>query len=279
MKTWHKLLGHRWPSSMPNMTGRQGCQTMENQTIGGSSVSYLARTLASPYFLLCVLGLETEVLLDYQGKAGIISIVRWNLRPVILCGLLHGVKKALPRKKRVGLFYLRLGLFHLRLVFVACGNLVWSFLLTVENRFGLFYLQFPPSGKLVWFFVLTVAPCPKIGFGFFYLRFPTVSKKRQTVSKKISTVSKKDASVLSRTNVCRIENTMKLRICSFKTSREKRREICRESCGHFRALFPEERGAAKFHQKFHGIFHGNFHARFQEKISRQHFCTPCRSEY
>ena len=52
-----------------------------------------------------------------------------------------------------------------------------------------------------------------------------------------------------------------------------------KSSGHFRALFPEERGAAKFHQKFHGIFHGNFHARFQEKISRQHFCTPCRSEY
>ena len=51
-----------------------------------------------------------------------------------------------------------------------------------------------------------------------------------------------------------------------------------KSSEHFRALFPEERGAAKFHQKFHGIFHGNFHARFQEKISRQHFCTPCRSD-
>ena len=25
-------------------------------------------------------------------------------------------------------------------------------------------------------------------------------------------------------------------------------------------------------------FHGNFHARFQEKISRQHFCTPCRDD-
>ena len=36
-----------------------------------------------------------------------------------------------------------------------------------------------------------------------------------------------------------------------------------KSSGHFRALFNEERGAAKFHQKFHGIFHGNFHARSQ----------------
>ena len=44
--------------------------------------------------------------------------------------------------------------------------------------------------------------------------------------------------------------------------------------GRFRASFPEERGAAKFHQKFHGIFHDNFHARFQGKFSRQHFC--CR---
>ena len=41
---------------------------------------------------------------------------------------------------------------------------------------------------------------------------------------------------------------------------------------HFRASFPEERGAAKFHQKFHGTFHGHFHARLQDKYSRQHFC-------
>ena len=47
--------------------------------------------------------------------------------------------------------------------------------------------------------------------------------------------------------------------------------------GRLRASFPEEGGAAKFHQKFHGIFHGNFHAQFQEKFSRQHFCTPCRT--
>ena len=40
---------------------------------------------------------------------------------------------------------------------------VRSLLLTVETRFGLFYLRFPPR--------------PEIGFGPFCLRFPTVSKK------------------------------------------------------------------------------------------------------
>ena len=38
---------------------------------------------AFPCLLLCLIGVETEGLLDYQGQAGIISIVRWNLRPVI----------------------------------------------------------------------------------------------------------------------------------------------------------------------------------------------------
>ena len=47
---------------------------------------------------------------------------------------------------------------------------------------------------------------------------------------------------------------------------------------HFRASFPEVRGAAEFHQKFQGIFHGDFHGRFQDKISRQHFCKPCRGD-
>ena len=39
--------------------------------------------LAFPCFVLCLLRLETEWPLDYQGRAGIISIVRWSLRPVI----------------------------------------------------------------------------------------------------------------------------------------------------------------------------------------------------
>ena len=41
--------------------------------------SYPLRSLV----LLCLIGVETEGLLDFQGRAGIISIVRWNLRPVI----------------------------------------------------------------------------------------------------------------------------------------------------------------------------------------------------
>ena len=40
--------------------------------------------LASPCFILSLLSLETEGLLAFQGRAGITSIVRWNLRPVIL---------------------------------------------------------------------------------------------------------------------------------------------------------------------------------------------------
>ena len=70
----------------------------------------------------------------------------------------------------VGLFYLRVSLFCLQLVFVAYGQLAWSFLLTVwsfsltvEIRFDLFYLRFPPVRKL--------------GLVFFAYGSPTVSKK------------------------------------------------------------------------------------------------------
>ena len=55
----------------------------DNGMIGGSSMSYLARTPCVPLFLLWLIGGETERLLDYQGRTGISSIVRWNLRPVI----------------------------------------------------------------------------------------------------------------------------------------------------------------------------------------------------
>ena len=54
--------------------------------------------LAFLCFVLCLIGVETEGILDYQGRAGIISIVRWNLRPVIF-----GVDKkllALPARLR-----------------------------------------------------------------------------------------------------------------------------------------------------------------------------------
>ena len=49
---------------------------------GGSSAPYLARTPCVPFFVHCLMGVETEGLLDYQRRAGVISIVRWNLRPV-----------------------------------------------------------------------------------------------------------------------------------------------------------------------------------------------------
>ena len=39
--------------------------------------------LASPCFIVSLLSLETEGLLTFQGRSGITSIVRWNLRPVI----------------------------------------------------------------------------------------------------------------------------------------------------------------------------------------------------
>ena len=50
---------------------------------GGTSALYLTRTLAFPCFALCLIGVETEGLLDYEGRTGIISIVQWNLRPVM----------------------------------------------------------------------------------------------------------------------------------------------------------------------------------------------------
>ena len=68
-------------TSMPDMTGRPGCQTME--MFGGSDASYLALTPRIPLFVLIFIGLETKNVLDYQGRAGSTSIVQWTLRPVI----------------------------------------------------------------------------------------------------------------------------------------------------------------------------------------------------
>ena len=65
------------------------------------------------------------------------------------------------------------------LLTVSLCYLRWSFLLTVEIRFGLFCLRwkfglvfFAYGGKLVWSFLLTVPLVQKIGFGLFCLRFP-----------------------------------------------------------------------------------------------------------
>ena len=71
----------RYGFSMPDMTGRPGCRTME--MFGGSTASYLARTPRIPLFVPIFIGLETKNVLDYQGRAGSTSIVQWTLRPVI----------------------------------------------------------------------------------------------------------------------------------------------------------------------------------------------------
>ena len=54
--------------STPNMTGRPGYRTMEMN--GGSSAPYLALTPCVPLFVHCLIRVETEGLLDYQGRAG-----------------------------------------------------------------------------------------------------------------------------------------------------------------------------------------------------------------
>ena len=50
-----------------------------------------------------ILGVETERLLDYQAWAGIISIVRWNLCPVIF-GSFRGSSELNSMKVTVSLF-------------------------------------------------------------------------------------------------------------------------------------------------------------------------------
>ena len=61
------------------------------EMIGESTASYLARTPCVPVFLLILTGLEAKGLLAFQGRRGITSIVRWNLRPVIF-----GVREEIP---------------------------------------------------------------------------------------------------------------------------------------------------------------------------------------
>ena len=39
--------------------------------------------LASPLLMFILIGLEAKGFLAFQGQRGIISVVRWNLRPVI----------------------------------------------------------------------------------------------------------------------------------------------------------------------------------------------------
>ena len=64
----HIMCSPRQDISMPNMTGRPGCRTMEMN--GGSSASYLACTPCVPLFVLCLIGVETEGLLDLPREGG-----------------------------------------------------------------------------------------------------------------------------------------------------------------------------------------------------------------
>ena len=63
------------------MTGRLGDHATEMN--GGSTASYLARTPRVPLFVFIFVGLAATGLVDFRGRRGIASVVRWNLRPVI----------------------------------------------------------------------------------------------------------------------------------------------------------------------------------------------------
>ena len=71
---------------MPDMTGRPGRRTKE--MFGGSTASYLARTPRIPLFVLIFIGLEIKKRLDYQGRAGSTSIVRWTPPGHIRCRMI-----------------------------------------------------------------------------------------------------------------------------------------------------------------------------------------------
>ena len=74
-----------------NMTGRLGDRTMEMS--GGSTASYLERTLCIPVFSSISIGLEAKGLLDFRH--GITSVVRWNLRSATF-----GVESNSPKQSR-----------------------------------------------------------------------------------------------------------------------------------------------------------------------------------
>ena len=72
-----------------------GDRTMEVN--GGSTGSHPLRPCVFAYFI----GLETKVFLDFKGRRGITSVVRWNLRLVIFGVASHWERKGRFRK-RVG---------------------------------------------------------------------------------------------------------------------------------------------------------------------------------
>ena len=66
---------------MPNIFGRLWCRTMDMN--GGSSASYLACTLRFPLFCTLLNRGGARRAFRLPGEGRIISIVRWNLRPVL----------------------------------------------------------------------------------------------------------------------------------------------------------------------------------------------------
>ena len=58
--------------SDPKVTPKVTCLTMEMN--GGSSAPHLACTPCVPLFVHCLIRVEAEGLLDYQGRAGIVSM-------------------------------------------------------------------------------------------------------------------------------------------------------------------------------------------------------------
>ena len=75
---------------MTGMTGQpKECTIKINR---GSAASYLMRTPHVPLFVPIFTDVEAKVLLDLQGRRGITSVVRWNLRLVIHF-LLQGVSR------------------------------------------------------------------------------------------------------------------------------------------------------------------------------------------
>ena len=68
-------------------------QTLEN-VVRNAASEFTRRTAIASLASLRI-GVEAEGLLDYQGRAGIISIVRWNVRPVIF-----GVEICFPGRAR-----------------------------------------------------------------------------------------------------------------------------------------------------------------------------------
>ena len=77
--------------NFPSLSELMRIHAQYNRTIGASDNgnewkkfrAVSRSSLAFPCFVLCLVGVEAEGLLDYQGRAEIISIVRWNLRLVI----------------------------------------------------------------------------------------------------------------------------------------------------------------------------------------------------